>query len=38
MCKVGVYLGAGYGILAPIFRCFVRMNWKIEIAEGLDAS
>ena len=38
--KGGMYLGAGAGyvILAPIFRFFVWMTWKIDIAEGLDAS
>ena len=36
--KGGVYLGAGYGILASIFRFFVQMTWKINIVEGLDAS
>ena len=35
--KGGVYLEAGYGILAPIFRFFVCMTWKIDIAEGFDA-
>ena len=36
--KGGVYLGAGYGILAPIFIFFVQMTWKIDIVEALDAS
>ena len=36
--KGDVYLEAGYGIFAPIFRFFVQMTWKNDIAEGLDAS
>ena len=34
---MGVYLKAGYGMLAPIFIFFVQMTWKY-ITEGLDAS
>ena len=33
----GVHLKVGYGILAPKFRFFVQMTWKIEIVECLDA-
>ena len=36
--KGGVHLEAGYGILAPIFRFFVQLTWKNDIAEGLDGS
>ena len=36
--KGGIYLEAGYGILAPNFCFFVRMIWKIDIVEGFDAS
>ena len=36
--KGGVYLGAGYGILASIFRLFVWITWKTDIVEAFDVS
>ena len=36
--KGGVYSEDGHEILAPNFIFLVRMTWKVDIVEGLDAS